>query len=141
MFREDYLIRLIQQVAEALRRIMGLRQRGDYQAALTACGELYDDLTTVPREISDSLDSHTFADLLGTADKIRALALLFWEEARIHEATGDPLAARALYVRAHELFLEARARASAGPEDESAILELSRFAPARDLAPRYRAGA
>lgn len=140
MFREDYLIRLIQQVAEALRRIMGLRQRGDYQAALTASGELYDDLTTVPREISNSLDSYTFANLLGTADKLRALALLFWEEARIHEAKGDPLAAKALYVRAHELFLEARARAAA-PEDDSAILELSHFAPARDLAPRYRAGA
>lgn len=139
MFREDYLIRLIQQVAEALRRIMGLRQRGDYQAALTASGELYDDLTTVPRPISDSLDSRTFATLLGTADKIRALALLFWEEARIHEAKGDPVTAKARYVRAHELFLEARARAAAA-EDDSAILELSHFAPARDLDPRYRAG-
>lgn len=152
MFREDYLIRLIRQVAEALRRIMGLRQRGQYHEALTASGALYDELTTVPREISDALDTASFARLLGTAEKMRALALLFWEEARIFEASGDPITAKQRYIRAHELFLEARAAARSGAadrrgdgepgaatDDDAAILELSRAAPARELAQRYRA--
>ena len=138
MFREDYLIRLIQQMAEAIRRLAGLRQRGDYEAALAAAGKIYDDLTTVPREMSEALDTPSFAALLGSADKMRTAALLFWEEGKIYAAKGDPLTAQDRYCRAHELFLEARA-IDARPEDDSAILELSRVAPASELDPRYRA--
>ncbi len=137
MFREDYLIRLIQQVAEAIRRLAGLRERGDYAAALTAADRIYDDLTTVPRQMSDALDTPSFASLLGSADKMRAAAMLFWEEGKIYAAKGDPLTAHDRYCRAHELFLEARA-AGALADDDSAILELSRVAPAAELDPRYR---
>lgn len=139
MFREDYLIRLIRQFAEALRKLAGLRERGEHTAALRTSGELYDELTTVPRAMSDTLDTPTFAALLGSAEKQRVMAMLFWEEGRIYTATGDPLTAAARYRRAHELFLEARALEPGHPSDDSAILELSRVAPARDLAPRYRA--
>jgi hypothetical protein len=148
MFREDFLIRLIKQFAEALRRVMGLRDRGEYDAALRTSGELYDELTTVPREMSDAMDTSSFARLLGSADKIRALAMLSWEEGRIYAAKGEPIMAHARYCRAHELFLEARAKdrdgagsGGAATDDDSAILELSRVAPARDLAPRYRGAA
>jgi hypothetical protein len=137
MFREDYLIRLIKQLAEALRRIMGLRERGEYEAALLASGQLYDELTTVPRSMTDALDSPSFARILGGADKIRAAAMLFWEEGKIYAAKGDPITAQARYRRAHELFLEARAIEPAA-DDDSAILELSRVAPARELDARYR---
>lgn len=148
MFREDFLIRLIKQFAEALRRVMGLRDRGEYDAALRTSGELYDELTTVPREMSDAMDTSSFARLLGSADKIRALAMLSWEEGRIYAAKGEPIMAHARYCRAHELFLEARAKdrdgagsGGAATDDDSAILELSRVAPARDLAARYRGAA
>jgi hypothetical protein len=145
MFREDFLIRMIRQFAEALRRLMGQRDRGEYDAALRTSGELFDDLTTLPRELTDAMDTASFARLLGSAEKIRAMAMLFWEEGRIYAGKGDPIVAHARHCRAHELFLEARAldragggAGSAATDDDSAILELSRVAPARDLAPRYR---
>jgi len=147
MFREDFLIRMIQQVAEALRRLMGQRERGEYDAALRTSGELYDELTTMPRAMTDEMDTASFARLLGSAEKIRTMAMLCWEEGRVYAGKGDPIVAHARYCRAHELFLEARAidRARTGggaggaaTDDDSAILELSRVAPARDLAARYR---
>lgn len=140
MFREDYLIRLIRQFAEALRKLAGLRERGEHAAALRASAELYDELTSVPRAMSDTLDTPTFAALLGGAEKQRTMALLLWEEGRIYTSSGDPLTAAGRYRRAHELFLEARALEPGNPDDDSAILELSRVAPARELSARYRAG-
>lgn len=137
MFREDYLIRLIKQLAEALRKVMGLRERGEYEAALRASGELYEELTTVPRPVADVLDTPSFAKLLGSAEKMRAAAMLYWEEGKIYAAKGDPITAGLRYRRAHELLLEARALEPTA-EDDSAILELSRVAPARELDARYR---
>jgi hypothetical protein len=132
---------MIKQVADALRRVMGLRDRGEYDAALRVAGEFYDELTTVPREVADALDTSSFARLLGGAEKIRAMAMLFWEEGRIHGAKSDPMLAHTRYCRAHELFLEARALKRSGggtTDDDAAIFELSRVAPASDLDPRYR---
>ena len=136
MYREDWLHRLIRQFAEALARIAGLRKAGDYQAARAAADRLYEELG-IPRELVDVVDTPTLASMLGRADKMRAAAMLLWEEGHIVKATGDPVHAHLKYRRAHELFLEARA-IDPQPEDDSAILELSRIVPARDLDPRYR---
>ena len=137
MFREDYVMRLVKQFAEAIARMLRLRQKGEHQAALDEAGRLYEELFTIPREVTDRVDTPTMASLLGRADKIRAAAMLFWEEGHIYKAKGDPLTAFARYRRAHELFLEARA-IEPTEDDDAAILELSRVAPARDLDPRYR---
>lgn len=136
MYREDWIIRLIRQFAEALARMAGLRKAGDFRQALEAADRLYDELG-IPRDLVDVVDTPTLASMLRRPDKIRAAAMLLWEEGHIFKAKGDPLTAFAKYRRAHELFLEARAQ-DPQPEDDSAILELSRVAPARDLDPRYR---
>jgi len=137
MYREDYLMRMIRQLAEALARIAGLRKAGDLRQALDAVDRLYDELG-IPRELVDVVDTPTLAGMLGRPDKIRAAAMLLWEEGHLYKAKGDPLAAFAKYRRAHELFLEARAQ-DPQAEDDSAILELSRVVPAQHLDPRYRA--
>lgn len=136
MYREDYIMRLIRQIAEAIARIAGLRKAGELDRAIDAADRLYEELG-IPRDLIDVVDSTTLADMLGRADKIRGCAMLLWEEGHIFKAKGDPLTAFAKYRRAHELFLEARAR-EPHPDDDNAILELSRLAPARDLDPRYR---
>jgi hypothetical protein len=137
MFREDYIIRLIRQFAEALARIARLRVEGKLSDARAAIDNLHDELFGLPRAMTDRVDTPTLAALLKDADKMRAAAMLYWEEGRLYKATGDPLTAHLRYRRAHELMLEARALAPA-PDDDAAILELSRAAPARDLDPRYR---
>jgi hypothetical protein len=140
MFHEDYVMRMVRQFAQAIARILRLRQEGQHQAALDEAGKLYDELFTIPREVVDRVDTPTMASLLGRADKMRAAATLFWEEGHIYKAQGDPLTAFARYRRAHELLLEARAL-EPHPEDDAAILELSRLAPADQLDPRYRSAA
>jgi hypothetical protein len=137
MFREDYVMRLVKQFADAIARVLRLRQRGEHQAALDEAGRLYEELFAIPREVVDRVDTPTLAGLLRRPDKMRAAAMLFWEEARVYKATKDPLSAFARFRRAHELFLEARA-IEPTEDDDSAVLELSREAPASQLDPRYR---
>lgn len=137
MFREDYVMRMVKQFADAIARVLQLRQRGEHQAALDEAGRLYEELFAIPREVVDRVDTPTLAGLLRRPDKMRAAAMLFWEEARVYKAKGDPLTALSRFRRAHELFLEARALEPI-EEDDSAILELSRDAPASELDARYR---
>jgi len=136
MYREDFLMRTIRQIGEALARLAGLRKAGELERALESADSIYEELG-IPRALIDVIDSPSLADMASRPDKIRALALLLWEEGHIYKAKGDPLTAFGRYRRAHELFLEARAR-DPQPDDDSAILELSRVAPARHLDPRYR---
>jgi hypothetical protein len=137
MFREDYLMRVVRQFAEALRRIAGLRRDGEHARAMDEIERLRGELLAGPRELVDDLDSASLATLLGDPEKIRVAAMLAWEEGRILTAKADPLTAFARYRQAHELLLEARARAP-HPDDSTALFELSRVAPAWHLAPRYR---
>ncbi len=136
MYREDYIMRLVRQLAEAVARMAGLRKAGDHDGALAAAGTLYDELG-IARELIDLVDTPTLASLLGRPDKMRAAAQLLWEEGHIYKAKRDPLAAFTRYKHAHQLFLEARA-VDPQPDDDSAILELSRVVHARDLDPQYR---
>ena len=136
MIREDYILRMIRQFAEALARLAGLRKEGKYERALDDAGRLYEDLG-VPREVCDVVDTPTLAGLLAHPDKMRALAQVMWEEARVFQASGDPLTAFSRQRRALELFLEARA-IEPMPDDDAAILELSRTVDARHLAACYR---
>ncbi len=133
-------MRLVRQFAEALATMKRRREGGENLAALKVADRLYDELLTIPREVIDRVDTPTLVSLLGGVDRIRAAALLFREEGHIYRAQGDPLTSFARYRRAHELFLEARAL-DPREEDDSAILELSRAAPAEQLDPRYRAPA
>jgi hypothetical protein len=135
-FREDWIMRLIRQFAEALARIAGLRNAGNFREAQDAADRLYEELG-IPRALTEVVDTPTLAGMLRTPDKIRCAAMLLWEEGHLCKAQGDPLHAHRKYKRAHELFLEARA-IDPQPDDDSAILELSRIVPARDLDPKYR---
>ena len=136
MIREDFILRMIRQFAEALGRVARLRDEGKYERALDDTGRLYEDLG-VPREVCDVVDTPTLAGLLVHPDKMRALAQVCWEEARIFQASGDPLTAFGRQRRALELLLEARA-IDPSSDDDSAILELSRIVDARHLDERYR---
>jgi hypothetical protein len=139
VIREDYLMRLIRQVAQALARMVSRRAAADPAGALAAADAAYDALG-VPREMCDVVDTPTLVETLRHPDKIRAMARLSWEEGHTYKAMGDPLTAFSRYRRALELFLEARA-AGQEEDDDASILELSRLVPAEHLDPRYREAA
>jgi hypothetical protein len=139
MFRDDYILRLIKQMAEFIARIARRREEEKLDEALREADGAWAELFDIPREISDALDSPTLAGMLRHPERMRVAALLFWEEGRVYAAKGDPLTAAARYRRAFELILEARAL-DPTEADDSAVLELARLVPASELDPRYRSG-
>ena len=137
MFREDYIHRLIRQLAEAIARITGLRKAGRYQETLDACERAWGDLLDVPRELVDVTDTPTLAGMLRDPERMRVAAQLLTEEGHALEGKGDPLTAALRFRKALELVLEARAMAP-GPDDDNAVLELGRRVPANTIDARYR---
>ncbi len=139
MFREDYILRLIKQLADFVARIAGYRQKGELERAQEEIERARDELLGLPPGLVDAVDTRTLVDLLRHPDKLRAAARLFWEEGLVLRARRDPLTATARFRRAFELYLEARA-VDPTEDDTAAILELSRLLPASELDERYRTG-
>jgi hypothetical protein len=137
MYREDYLMRLIQRLADFVARVAGLNRKGEHDQALAVAGQTWDELLDAPRDVIAAVDSATLATMLRDPAKIRTAAQLCHEEGRAFEGKGDPVHAQLRYRRALELVLEARSR-EPRPEDDAAIFELSRVVPAASLDPRYR---
>lgn len=138
MFREDYIMRLVKQLAEFVARIAGYRQAGEFERAQAEIERARDELLGFPPGLVDSIDTPTIVSLLRHPDKLRAAARLFWEEGLVLRARRDPLTATTRFRRAFELYLEARA-IDPREEDTAAVLELSRLMPASELDERYRA--
>ncbi|MGE0871142.1 MAG: hypothetical protein AB7P03_21435 [Kofleriaceae bacterium] len=137
MIREDYIMRLIRQFAEALKRIVAANRAQDYAAAIDETGRAWETVLGHPRQLVEVLDGPTLASMLREPEKIRVGAELLVEEGRAHAGRGNPVHAAVCYRRALELYLEARAIRPIEQDDE-AILELSREVPASQLDPRYR---
>lgn len=139
MQREDFIERMIRQLAEALARIAGRTASGKLDEAIQESDRAWTDLLDVPRDLVDRLDGPTLAQLLADPIKMRIAGELLAAEARVHQAKGNPVHALICNKRAFELFLEARAL-DPQPDDEAAILELARTIPPTEIDPRYRAG-
>ena len=146
MYNEDYLLRMVEQMAEMAAHLCGfselvhivqLNRQGDHAGALAAIDRVWDDLFAGPRGMVQTMDSATLVAMLRQPARLRVAAQLFTEEARAWAGRGDAARAAACQRRALELVLEARAR-DPRAEDDAAILELSRLAPVDTLDPRYR---
>ena len=137
MFREDYIMRVIHQLADAIARVAGLNRKAEHDQALAAADQAWGKLLDAPRALIDAVDTPTLAAMLREPAKLRAAAQLFHEEGHAFAGKGDPVHAQLRYRRAFELMLEARA-IDPRPEDDGAIMELSRLAPAATLDARYR---
>jgi hypothetical protein len=121
MFENDYVMRIVKQVAEAIARMLNLSDDGDHDRALREADDAWD-LLGVPRELVAAVDTRTLAGLLRGPEGMRLAAELSLNEGKVLEAKRDPMNAFASYRRALELILEARARA---PKDDD--LELIRY--------------
>jgi hypothetical protein len=135
--REDYIMRLIKQLADAIARMAGFNRKRDWDAALAESERAWSDLLDVPRGVVEVVDTPTLASMLREPEKMRAAAELLIAEARALTGKGDPLNAAVQSRRAIELYLEAHA-IDPRETDDAAILELSRVVPAEHLDPRYR---
>jgi hypothetical protein len=154
MFQEDYILRMVQQLAAAIARIAGLYQGEQHDQALAdaerAWGELLGD---IPPELAGSIDCRTLAGMLRQPARIRLASQILGEQARALAGQGDDAVAARPARRALELLLEARVAEAAAPgrparsqrgapddaADAAAIRTLVQLVPAGALASRYRA--
>ncbi len=137
MIRDDYIFRLIRQLAEALKRIVAANRAQNYAAAIDEAGRAWENVLGHPRELVAAVDTATLASLLGAPEKMRAGAELLVAEGHAHASGGNLAHANRCFRRALELYLEAR-EIQPIEQDEVTILELSREVHASQLDAKYR---
>ena len=116
--RDDYLMRLIEQLAQVIARMTGLNLRKDYRAALETAERAWDELD-VPHELVDRLDGPELAKLLREPSKMRLAAQLLTEEATALAGSGDPIHATLRRKRAYQLYAAAHALDPQDTDDEA----------------------
>ncbi|HST61418.1 MAG TPA: hypothetical protein VLK84_22120 [Longimicrobium sp.] len=119
--REDYLLRMIQQMGAVLARMLGLKNGGQVQEALQTLDDAEGELLGPMAQVVPRLDSATAAHVLGEPQRIAAWARLLHERADLLRMAGDDAGARLAAQRAVELAAEAQARAAGY---EKAVREL-----------------
>ena len=102
---DDYLVRAIRKLIEAIARIAGLRKEGALDEAQAAVEDAYRALG-VGRATVGRLDAASVALLLGSRDKLAAMARLVDEESELARALGDTTRADRLAVQARALANE-----------------------------------
>lgn len=132
MFRQDYLLRMIDQLVLFIAHVSGLNNKGDHDKALVAAEQAWAKLLDAPLEMIYEVEGKTLAQMLREPARIRAGAQLLYEQGRALAASGDPVHAALRYHKAMELVLEARAL-EPNEQDDAAIFELSRLVPGFQL--------
>lgn len=137
--RRDYILRMIEQLADVLARAMGLRRGGKLDEAERLVRETADGIFGSTRGMLDALDAASAATLLSSPEKTRAYAALTAEMAEIHEARGQAAKARVVRRRALELYLEsARGAGQIDERTREAITALRAGVDEAKLGARYR---
>lgn len=99
MFRRDYIMRQIQELTEALRRIAGLQQQSRHVAALQEAGETYK-LFELDEGLLKYMDARSLVRLLGHRARAEKLIELVELEAA---ALQDPVEVQMKRQRAEAL--------------------------------------
>lgn len=133
--RRDYILRMIEDLAQAIARVAGARAAGRLDEAALLLRETANGLFGPLYSMIEQLDAAGAATLLRDHQKVLAYAALVAEQAAIDEARGR----RPGYRRALELYLEAILMgATVDDRMRDAVMPLlSRVSEAR-LSDRYR---
>jgi hypothetical protein len=90
MFERDYVMRAVKQVAQALARVLGLRQLGKQEEADRELDELYRGLVPFDRELLHLLDPQTLAGMIREPERVVAICRLLAFEADEADQRGEP---------------------------------------------------
>ena len=138
LVEEDFIQRMIRDIAKFLARITGLVAKGDPDAALLQVKDACKTLLGTPYELLDAVTPSSAADLLRDARATRAYGRLTAEEAQIHLARGDKAKASERRIRALELLIEAELRSAPPDGDASRVIAgLRGLVEAKKLGPKY----
>jgi hypothetical protein len=120
--RQDYLMRMIEQIIQVLLRVIGLTRTGDLDEALVQLRTGYGLLLGPFAEVVPRLDSASAAQIVANADQLLAYARLLHAEAEVRRLREEPAEAEALERRSLEFALEAHARGAADAEAADALI-------------------
>jgi hypothetical protein len=104
--RKDYLERLMEQLQELFRALVGTGTKGDAVAAYEKIRETSPSLFGVPYEVLLQFDAATLMRMLNQPVKATALAKVMAAEAEILLSTGDAPTARRRFEHASNLATE-----------------------------------
>jgi len=111
MIKKDYVERMIQQFAEAIARLLKLREAGDHGEALAFVRATSLEVFGLEYEVLVGVDAASAASLLGSPLKARKFAELVRAEAEVLEAAGEV----GLAVRRRTFAAALELAAPAGP--------------------------
>lgn len=121
MFRDDWLLRVIKEVADALARILKKKEEGQHEEALEDVRDALGKLLGPNAKLVDVIDAATLAHMCPNAETVRALAELRREEADLLERMGDGAGARKVARNALALYDIALERAEGKMDDDPAV--------------------
>jgi hypothetical protein len=105
--QDDYLIRLIRQMVQMLLRIVGLKQAGQFEEALSEIDQATRTLLGPAADTLMLLDPSTAARVLADPDRVLMWATLLSEQAEIRRSQGNTQHADSARERSLELAREA----------------------------------
>ncbi len=110
MQQKDYFLKLLQPFSQMLPYLLNLKKNGHYDEALAVIQGTGQQLTGFDAGLLNSLSAQSLlamldADSPSGAAQCLALAALFAEQGRIHEARADINEADASYLKALDIYL------------------------------------
>jgi hypothetical protein len=116
-------MRMIAQLSGVLAQVLFAKQAGKNKEAGEMIQNAYEELFGLSGELIKSLDAETLAGLLGSPEKIKALATLLKEEGEVFLALKQDAAARQSYAKSLALFNRLLPTEDAAIRDEVAALQ------------------
>ena len=89
MIKKDFVERMIEQIADAIARLLKLKVEGKHGEALAEVRSVCQEALGMEYEMLVGVDAASAASLLGTPLKVRKLAELVRAEAEVLEAAGE----------------------------------------------------
>ena len=138
--QRDYILRLIEEAAAALRRVLRLTADGEPAAAVREAQDAARALLGPMANALTAVDPATAAQLMGDPARLGAWAQLLAAEAAARRALDEGATADLVERRALAIALEAAARQppDGGPEARSAVAMLRGRVDAALLPDRYQ---
>ena len=109
MIRKDYILRMVEEFAKFLAAIVGLKNEGKFDEALTKIDSVYRGMLDLDPVIVKSVDGSELLDLLQNEKDysntyLKMIAELLFEEGQIYDSNGDPVSARNVLEKAKILI-------------------------------------
>jgi len=121
-YQQDYILRLIERIAQFVARIAKLQEEEDYDGAQDALDEAFGALLGPERQWIRELDMSTVVMLVSNPDSLKCFARLMEEEGALLDAKAHFPASQQRLENALELWLKTQLLIADGDEESQAAI-------------------